>query len=152
MSSLSFGPVAPSFCRRNLFPATYLYVVVKESGCSPQIGDHVFYLLSALPLPAAVAVCLRRHICVRRCVWLSKVSGWDNSLKAMQAGPGLALIAVDESHCVAEWGHDFRPSYLELRSLRDKFPQVPNRKDERGGTVRRDDTGRRDGTGERKQD
>ncbi|CAM9820322.1 unnamed protein product, partial [Ectocarpus sp. 4 AP-2014] len=54
-----------------------------------------------------------------------KVSGWDHSLKAMQAGPGLALIAVDESHCVAEWGHDFRPSYLELRSLRDKFPQVP---------------------------
>lgn len=49
---------------------------------------------------------------------------WDRGLRTMEAGPGLALFAVDESHCVAEWGHDFRPSYLELRSLRDRFPRV----------------------------
>eukprot|EP00903_Cladosiphon_okamuranus_P019699 g18102.t1 len=54
-----------------------------------------------------------------------KVSLWDHGLKTMEAGPGLALFAVDESHCVAEWGHDFRPSYLELRCLRDRFPKVP---------------------------
>ena len=49
---------------------------------------------------------------------------WDHGLRTMESGPGLALFAVDESHCVAEWGHDFRPSYLELRSLRDRFPKV----------------------------
>lgn len=49
---------------------------------------------------------------------------WASGLRTMEAGPGLALFAVDESHCVAEWGHDFRPSYLELRSLRDRFPKV----------------------------
>eukprot|EP00752_Nemacystus_decipiens_P004929 g4486.t1 len=54
-----------------------------------------------------------------------KVSMWNRGLRTMEAGPGLALFAVDESHCVAEWGHDFRPSYLELRSLRDRFPKVP---------------------------
>ncbi|MEA3065650.1 MAG: ATP-dependent helicase RecQ, partial [Sphingomonadales bacterium] len=37
----------------------------------------------------------------------------------------LALIAVDEAHCVSEWGHDFRPDYRLLRPLLDAFPQVP---------------------------
>ena len=37
----------------------------------------------------------------------------------------LALIAIDEAHCVSEWGHDFRPDYRLLRPLLDGFPDVP---------------------------
>src|SRR5690242_8880725 len=37
----------------------------------------------------------------------------------------LALIAIDEAHCVSEWGHDFRPDYRKLRSLLDDHPEVP---------------------------
>ncbi len=37
----------------------------------------------------------------------------------------LALIAVDEAHCVSEWGHDFRPDYRLLRPLLDRFSDVP---------------------------
>jgi ATP-dependent DNA helicase RecQ len=40
-----------------------------------------------------------------------------------QASP--AVLAIDEAHCISQWGHDFRPEYLALADLRDAFSQVP---------------------------
>lgn len=37
----------------------------------------------------------------------------------------VALIAVDEAHCISQWGYDFRPSYLRIASLREELPGVP---------------------------
>ena len=37
----------------------------------------------------------------------------------------LALFAIDEAHCVSQWGHDFRSDYLQLKLLHQQFPQVP---------------------------
>jgi ATP-dependent DNA helicase RecQ len=37
----------------------------------------------------------------------------------------VALIAIDEAHCVSEWGHDFRPDYRKLKGLLDEHPEVP---------------------------
>jgi ATP-dependent DNA helicase RecQ len=47
--------------------------------------------------------------------------GFRNLLRSTK----VALFAIDEAHCVSEWGHDFRPDYRLLRPLLDEFPDVP---------------------------
>ncbi|MGC4056655.1 MAG: hypothetical protein QM743_00835 [Chitinophagaceae bacterium] len=37
----------------------------------------------------------------------------------------IALIAVDEAHCISQWGHDFRPEYLQIKTLREEGRQIP---------------------------
>lgn len=49
------------------------------------------------------------------------LSGFLSDLKRWNVG----LVAIDESHCISEWGHDFRPEYRKLSGLRDHFPEVP---------------------------
>ncbi len=46
-------------------------------------------------------------------------------LDLLQEKIGISAFAIDEAHCVSEWGHDFRPEYRQLRSLRQRYPDVP---------------------------
>src|SRR6266581_3207187 len=46
-------------------------------------------------------------------------------LDEIQSSVGLSLLAVDEAHCVSEWGHDFRPEYRQLGRLRSRYTKVP---------------------------
>ena len=49
------------------------------------------------------------------------VPGFEEFLQ----GLGVAQVAIDEAHCISEWGHDFRPDYRNLRNLRKMFPRAP---------------------------
>jgi ATP-dependent DNA helicase RecQ len=48
----------------------------------------------------------------------------EPALRLLDRG-AVALFAIDEAHCVSQWGHDFRPDYLALSVLRERWPQVP---------------------------
>jgi len=48
----------------------------------------------------------------------------DRCLDLLSRGQ-IALFAIDEAHCVSQWGHDFRPEYLGLSVLHERWPQVP---------------------------
>jgi len=48
-----------------------------------------------------------------------------NLLERLQQENSIALFAIDEAHCVSQWGHDFRPEYRALTVLHERFPNVP---------------------------
>jgi ATP-dependent DNA helicase RecQ len=48
----------------------------------------------------------------------------DRTLRLLERAE-IALFAIDEAHCVSQWGHDFRPEYRQLKVLADRFPNTP---------------------------
>jgi ATP-dependent DNA helicase RecQ len=48
----------------------------------------------------------------------------ESTLRLLDRG-AIALFAIDEAHCVSQWGHDFRPDYLALSELHERWPHVP---------------------------
>ena len=49
----------------------------------------------------------------------------DRCLELLDSAATLALFAIDEAHCVSQWGHDFRPEYIRLAVLAERYPGVP---------------------------
>jgi len=94
-----------------------------------QLGVKAAFLNSSLDADAARAVLSQIHRGELDILYVAPerllMPNFLALLEQVQAGPGIALFAIDEAHCVSQWGHDFRPEYRGLTVLHERFPSVP---------------------------
>ncbi len=94
-----------------------------------ELGIEAAYLNSSLPLDEALAVERGFAAGAFELLYVAPerllTPRFMGLLERVAADPGLALFAIDEAHCVSQWGHDFRPDYIQLSVLHERFPQVP---------------------------
>ncbi len=94
-----------------------------------QLGVKAAFLNSSLDAEAARTVFSQIHIGELDILYVAPerllIPSFLSTLEQIASGPGLALFAIDEAHCVSQWGHDFRPEYRGLTVLHERFPNVP---------------------------
>ncbi|MDH2917382.1 MAG: DNA helicase RecQ [Gallionella sp.] len=94
-----------------------------------QLGVSAAFLNSSLDVEAAREISQRLIRGELKLLYVAPerlmTEGFLNLLERLQQGKGIALFAIDEAHCVSQWGHDFRPEYRALTVLRERFPNVP---------------------------
>ena len=88
-------------------------------------GVKADYYNSSLDFQAAEQVLIRLHNGELDMLYVSPERLLNQSfLQQLQTLP-ISLFAIDEAHCISQWGHDFRPEYHQMGSLRQWFAQVP---------------------------
>ena len=90
---------------------------VYNSTLTPQQRDEVRARLRQRPAPGVKVLFVAPE--------LLATAGGMGLLALLFARGALSFVAVDEAHCISAWGHDFRPSYVQLGALKARFPPVP---------------------------
>jgi ATP-dependent DNA helicase RecQ len=90
-----------------------------------ELGIEAAYLNSSLSPGAQQAVIDRLHSGRLKLLYVAPERLVQPHTKALFRDFPLSIIAIDEAHCVSQWGHDFRPDYLALNELVTLFPGIP---------------------------
>ena len=90
-----------------------------------QAGVRAAFLNSSLSAEDARDVLRRLHDGALDLLYLAPERLLQPATLERLAGVEICLFAIDEAHCVSQWGHDFRPEYLQLSALAERFPGVP---------------------------
>ena len=88
-------------------------------------GIAATFLNSSLGRPEAVARLRGLHRGEYRMLYVAPERLMLDGFLERALNWNIELIAIDEAHCISEWGHDFRPEYRQLAKLRTHFPDVP---------------------------
>ncbi|MBI2733035.1 MAG: DNA helicase RecQ [Aquabacterium sp.] len=100
-----------------------------QVGALEEVGVHAAFLNSTLSLEDTQRI--EREMMAGRMVMLyaapERVTNlrFQAQLASLHERGLLSLFAIDEAHCVSQWGHDFREDYLQLSLLHERFPDVP---------------------------
>jgi ATP-dependent DNA helicase RecQ len=94
-----------------------------------QLGVSAAFLNSSLDAQTAREVMRKMRTGELKLLYVAPerlmTQGFLELLDELNEGNGIALFAIDEAHCVSQWGHDFRPEYRALTVLHERFPNVP---------------------------
>jgi ATP-dependent DNA helicase RecQ len=90
-----------------------------------EIGISAAFVNSTLDFAALTEIQRRAESGDFRLLYLSPERLVRDDTLAWLGRIPLAFFAIDEAHCISEWGHEFRPEYRQLRVLRERFPAIP---------------------------
>ncbi|MDE6125884.1 MAG: RecQ family ATP-dependent DNA helicase [Muribaculaceae bacterium] len=88
-------------------------------------GIRAFYLHSGMSQRESRLAFDKCRLGKAKILYLSPERLQNQRFRAQLRQLPVALIVVDEAHCISQWGHDFRPSYLRIAELREAFPEAP---------------------------
>jgi ATP-dependent DNA helicase RecQ len=121
----------PALCRNGLGSVISPLIALMQDQVDAlkQLGVSAAFMNSSLDAEAAREVSRQLQRNELKLLYVAPerlmTEGFLNLLERLQQDNGIALFAIDEAHCVSQWGHDFRPEYRALTVLHERFPNVP---------------------------